>query len=179
MLEWNVVISVHQEHYRRAGQVLSVFGELAPTDFYNVLVMRVEDREAFLARFAEMLAGAPGFREVVSRVMPASDLFQFQTPEAFEAKAKAVVLSWLPLLAGKSFHVRMHRRGFKGQMSSQAEERFLDDILLRALEDAGTPGRIDFDDPDIVIDVETVGQRAGLSLWTRDELERYPFLKLD
>ncbi len=179
MRDWNVVVSVHETQYRRACQVLGALGELASTDFYNVLVMRVEDREEFLERFAAMLAAAPGFRDVVSRVMPASDVFQFQTPAAFEANAKEIVLSWLPRLAGKSFYVRMHRRGFKGQMSSQDEERFLDDAVLRALEEAGTPGRIDFEDPDVVIDVETVGQRAGLSLWSRAELERYPFLKID
>jgi tRNA(Ser,Leu) C12 N-acetylase TAN1 len=179
MLAWNVVVSVHEEGYRRAREVLRDFGELASTDFYNVLVMRVADRDAFLARFAEMVEAAPGFLEVVSRVMPASQVFEFQTPEAFETRAKQIVLSWLPRLAGKSFHVRMHRRGFKTKMSSQEEERFLDAALLEALEEAGSPGRIDFADPDMVIDVETVGQRAGLSLWTRDDLARYPFLKVD
>jgi tRNA(Ser,Leu) C12 N-acetylase TAN1 len=58
------------------------------------------------------------------------------------------------------------------------EERFLDDALLDALEAAGTPGRIAFDDPDAVIDVETVGNRTGMSFWTRADLERYPFLKI-
>jgi hypothetical protein len=27
--------------------------------------------------------------------------------------------------------------------------------------------------------VETVGTQAGLSLWTREDLKRYPFLRLD
>jgi hypothetical protein len=30
-----------------------------------------------------------------------------------------------------------------------------------------------------VIDLETVGHEAGVSLWTREELERYPFLRVD
>jgi len=55
----------------------------------------------------------------------------------------------------------------------------LDEALLETLEHRGTPGRIDFDDPDFILDVETVGQRAGMSLWTREDLHRYPFLKLD
>jgi hypothetical protein len=59
------------------------------------------------------------------------------------------------------------------------EERFLDDFILAALEQAGSPGHITFEDPDAVIVVETVGQRAGLSLWTREELRRYPFLHPD
>jgi tRNA(Ser,Leu) C12 N-acetylase TAN1 len=86
---------------------------------------------------------------------------------------------WLPELAGKSFHVRMHRRGFKGRISSQHEERFLDEILLTSLDKHGAPGRISFDDPDVIIDLETIGQRAGLSMWTRAQRLRYPLLKLD
>jgi tRNA(Ser,Leu) C12 N-acetylase TAN1 len=111
--------------------------------------------------------------------MPAAEAFTFQSVGEFEARAKEIVRAWLPRLAGRSFHVRMHRRGLKEQMSSHTEERFLDEALLHALEQAGTPGRIDFTDPDLIVDVETVGQRAGLSLWTRDDLLRYPFLKVD
>ena len=33
-----------------------------------------------------------------------------------------------------------------------------------------------FEDPDCVLLIETVGQRGGLALWTREELKRYPFL---
>lgn len=103
----------------------------------------------------------------------------FQSPEEFEAKAREAVGSWLTRLAGKSFHVRLHRRGFKRRLSSQEEERSLDTFLLQSLEQRGTPGRITFDDPDAIIAVETVGQRAGFSLWTREDMQRYPFLKLD
>ncbi|HXE96756.1 MAG TPA: THUMP domain-containing protein, partial [Dongiaceae bacterium] len=77
------------------------------------------------------------------------------------------------------FHVRMHRRGFKGKLSSAEEERFLDEILLQRLEDAGTPGKVAFDDPDVIIALETIGQQAGLSLFGRDELKRYSLLHVD
>jgi tRNA(Ser,Leu) C12 N-acetylase TAN1 len=177
--DWNVVVSVHRDHYRRACAVLGALGEVAQTDYYNVLVMRVDDREDFLKRLSAMVTAAPEFLEVAARIMPASETFTFRSAAEFEAKAKETVCAWLPCLIGQSFHVRMHRRGFKEQMSSHVEERFLDEALLHALEQAGTPGHIDFTDPDLIIDVETVGQRAGLSLWTRDDLLRYPFLKVD
>jgi hypothetical protein len=41
------------------------------------------------------------------------------------------------------------------------------------------PGRIAFDDPDAIIQVESVDGRAGLSLWNRDELRRLSFLAVD
>jgi hypothetical protein len=34
-------------------------------------------------------------------------------------------------------------------------------------------------DPDFVVVLETVGQRAGMTLGTRAGRERYPFLNLD
>jgi hypothetical protein len=64
-------------------------------------------------------------------------------------------------------------------MQSPEEERFLDAALLEALAAAGTPGSITFEDPDAIISIETAGNWAGMSLWTREDLERYPFLKLD
>ena len=179
MLKWNVVVSVREEGYKRARQVLSTYGELQPTGYYNVLVLRAEDRAQFLDRLAAVVTAMPDFLKVVSRILPASEAFDFQSAEEFEAKAKEVVLAWLPKLAGKSFHVRMHRRGFKERLSSKVEEHLLDDAILAAFKLAGTPGRITFDDPDVIIDVETVGQRAGLALWTREDLVRYPFLRLD
>jgi tRNA(Ser,Leu) C12 N-acetylase TAN1 len=82
-------------------------------------------------------------------------------------------------LLGKSFHVRLHRRGFKGALSTPKEERFLDDALLAVLASAGAPGRIGFDDPDAVLQIEMIDRRAGVSLWERDDLRRYPFLSVD
>jgi tRNA(Ser,Leu) C12 N-acetylase TAN1 len=74
----------------------------------------------------------------------------------------------------------MHRRGFKGRLSSQEEEHFLDDYILERLASKGkTTAKIDFSGAERVIAIETVGQRAGLSLWTREQIQRYPFLKLD
>jgi hypothetical protein len=51
--------------------------------------------------------------------------------------------------------------------------------LIDLLQAAGTPGRITFSDPDVIIALETVGTRAGLSLWTREDLARHRFLRLD
>ena len=42
----------------------------------------------------------------------------------------------------------------------------------------GHEARTSFDDPDLILAVETVGQRAGISLWTRDDRLRHPLLNL-
>ncbi len=179
MHNWNVVVSVHDRQFTRACRILAQFGRVERTEYYNVLVMKVADRPAFLEALADLIATVPEVLGVISRAAPAAETFTFQDAEEFEAKAREIALAWLPRLAGKSFHVRLHRRGFRGRLSSQEEERLLDQTLLDALERTGAPGRISFDDPDAILDMETVSNRAGLSLWTREELSRYPFLKLD
>lgn len=179
MQDWNVVVSVHDGGFTRACQLLDRFGQVKRTNFYNVLVMKVEDRAAFLDGFSELATVVPDILAVISRVMPTAKAFDFQNAGSFEAKAREVALQWAPQLAGKSFHVRMHRRGFKKALPSQQEERLLDEALLAAVKRTGLPGRIDFEDPDVILDVETVGNRAAMSLWTREDLHRYPFLKPD
>jgi tRNA(Ser,Leu) C12 N-acetylase TAN1 len=58
-------------------------------------------------------------------------------------------------------------------------DRLLDEFLFDRLAEQGATARLDFADPDFVIAVETVGQRCGMSLWSRTQRLRYPFLKLD
>lgn len=179
MFEWNLVASVHGRGFTRGQQILQIIGEVHRTNYYNVLVARVEDIDAMLARLPQLESLAPDIWTVISRLAPARVAFNFRDVAEFETKAREAALSWVPDLAGKSFHVRLHRRGFKGTLTSPDEERFLDEALLDALDAAGTPGSIAFDDPDAVIDVETIDNRAGMAFWTREDLQRYPFLKVD
>ena len=182
MHDWNVVVTAHEKGYILTCELLEEIGlgPFAYTDFFNVIVMKVPEPQELLAKVVEIHRQSPDlFTYGIARVAPAQHAFDFQTPEAFENKARDVVLAWLPALAGKSFHVRLHRRGFKGRLSTPKEERFLDEAVLSALQAAGTPGSLSFDDPDAIIQIETVGNRAGLSLWSREELARYPFLKVD
>lgn len=179
MHDWNVVAIVREEHYHKALEFLSEFGPAVKTGFYNIVALKVTDYRRFLDEVAAKMADRPEQGELVSRIVPVVTTFSFHSPEEFEEKARTAVSAWIPSLAGRSFHIRMHRRGFKGRLSSMQEEQFLDGYLLQALETYGQPGRITFDAPDAVLVVETIGTQAGLSLWTREELHRYPFLKLD
>ena len=58
MLDWNVVITVHDDNFTRARQLLSRFGKVKRTDFYNVLVMKVEDVAEFREQFADHVAAS-------------------------------------------------------------------------------------------------------------------------
>jgi tRNA(Ser,Leu) C12 N-acetylase TAN1 len=179
MFHWNVVVNLREHGFRRAFKLLQGLGAVYTTDFLNVLVMEVSNIPRFLETLNAWSLDDPNLLKLLARVVPVTCTFSFQSPEEFETKAKEAVLYWLPQLAGKNFHVRMHRRGFKGRISSPEEERFLDKIILEELGKRGNPGHITFKDPDAILVLETVGQQAGLSCWTREDLQRYPFLRLD
>jgi hypothetical protein len=50
MHDWNVVITVHEEGFKRACALLDSFGPITATHYHNVLVMKVADTGAFLER---------------------------------------------------------------------------------------------------------------------------------
>lgn len=176
---WNVVVSTRSGRFEAAQAFLSRFGLVQRTDFFNVLILAVADGHRFLDDIHAGLELDPRPAECLGRVVPLHRQFTFQNPEEFERKAREGVRPWLPELAGKTFHVRMHRRGFKGRLSSQDEERFLDRFIMDALAQGGSSARVAFDDPDLIISLETVGQEAGLSLWNREQRQRYYLLGLD
>ncbi len=179
MINPNVVVTTQPDEYRRASQLLERFGTVEPTDFFNVLLLSVADIDRFVAEFCERAASDPRLLRAVSRVMPLQKAFSYQGVEDFEDKARQAALSFADRLEGKTFHVRMHRRGLRHALSSQAEEKSLDGLLMAELARRGRPGRITFDDPDAIVVVETVGNCAGMSLWSRDDLKRLAFLKTD
>ena len=138
MLHWNVVVNLHEHGFRRAFKLLQGLGAVYTTEFLNVLVMEVSNIPRFLETLNAWLSDEPSLVKLISRIVPVTATFSFQSPEEFETKATEAVLYWMPQLAGQSFHVRMHRRGFKGRISSHDEERFLDKILLEELEKRAT-----------------------------------------
>jgi len=179
MHEWNVVVTVRERGFVLACEFLEKFGRIEKTEFFNTLVMSVKETNNFLEALRVSISEDPGILNFLARVTPVEEVFTFQTPQEFERKATEKALLWVNRLTGKGFHVRMHRRGFKGRISSWDVERRLDGVLLEALEKEATSGHITFDNPDAVLAVETVGQRAGMSLWNKEKMKQYPFLHID
>ncbi|MDJ0947838.1 MAG: THUMP domain-containing protein [Alphaproteobacteria bacterium] len=176
---WNVIATVREQDFAKACKILETFGRVRRTHYYNVLTLDVPSLDNFVDDLAAHVAAHPDDLEAIGRVAPAQRLFIFRSPEEFEERARKIAEEWAPELAGKSFHVRMHRRGFKGQLSSQQEEQFLDYVILEATEAAGARARVTFEDPDAIIALETLDDQGGLSLWTRADLRRLTFLRLD
>ena len=137
MLEWNVVISVNDRGFEDAFKKLSRFGLIRKTGFFNVLFMKADDLSGVLESLLQWISEDPHALSFLSKLIPVTDTFIFQSPLEFKEKAKGIVLEWVPELEGKGFHVRMRRRGFKGKLSGLEGEHFLDKVLLDALEKTG------------------------------------------
>ena len=176
---WNVVATVYSGAYSEAKRLLRRYGEVTETEYFNVLVLTVPHVGEFCRELGDHTSKDMTLLNAASRIIPAEQTFEFQSPQEFEEKACHALDELIPRLEGRSFYVRMHRRGFKGRLSSPEEERFLDGYILSRLEEARAPGRVTFEDPDAIVTVETVGQRAGVACWSREMRDRYPFLNLD
>ncbi len=179
MKDWNIVVSIYQDGFKRALRALRELGSVERSPYHNVLVMAVENPVAALDAIEKQTEERPALYDAISRVAPAMRSFEFQSAEEFQNKAKSIVLEWSPKLAGRSFHVRFHRRGSAHDLPTPDVERFLDDALLEALRQAGAPAMVSFSDPDAIIAIDTIDDRAGLGLWSREDLARHRLLRPD
>ncbi len=178
-MEWNVVVSTREHGFAYVFDLMREFGEVERTDYFNVLAVKVEDVDGFLEGMRDIVEQKPHVLDYLSRAVPVTICFTFQDAEQFESRCRAVVEPWAVSLVDRSFHVRVHRRGFKGRLSSQEQERLMDRHLLEQVEARGGRASVSFDDPDVIIAIESIGQTAGASLWSREDRRRYPFLRLD
>jgi tRNA(Ser,Leu) C12 N-acetylase TAN1 len=176
METWNTIVIAREDRLPEARRALRALGHVERTGFYNVLAMKVDEPQAFLDRLERLLAEHPHVVASVTHVFPAERCFDFSSPADFESKAREAVLAWVPRLAGKTFHVRVHRRGRKRALVSPEKERALADALLAAIQETGNPARVAFDDPDAIVLIETIGGRAGIALLTRDDYRQHPLL---
>jgi tRNA(Ser,Leu) C12 N-acetylase TAN1 len=175
--DWNVVISVYQDGFRRALRALEEYGPVDRSPYHNVLVMRVEDPTALLEAIERKTEINTALYDAISRVAPAMRTVDFHSIEEFKKKITSVLIEWLPRLTGRSFHVRLHRRGDRHELQTSNLERLFDDLLLDATAAKGARCRISFTDPDAVIVIDTVDDRAGIGLWTHEDIARHRLLR--
>ncbi|MBE0597052.1 MAG: hypothetical protein IH614_07275, partial [Desulfuromonadales bacterium] len=172
-----VVTQASNGRYRRLLAELQPLGDFRPTKFLGVILGQVENRQEFLeAVRAGRQEASPGFQDL-GRVVPVDRVFTFRVDD-FLGRVQQAVLPYLDQLAGHRFYVRLERRGHKGEIVSPEAERAIDRFIEENLELSRNPGQIDFTDPDAVVAIETIGDRAGVGLLTRELLTRYDFVRI-
>ncbi|HXV20040.1 MAG TPA: THUMP domain-containing protein [Desulfuromonadales bacterium] len=180
MRAFNVVVTqASNGRFRHLLQELSPHGEFRRTEFLGVIIGRVEDPRIFLESIREKRQKQWIAFQDLGRVVPLERVFVFHLEE-FSVKAKAALLPYVEFLEGKRFYVRLERRGLKGQIVSPEVERELDAFIEQTLAAAGRkPAQVDFEHPDAVVVVETIGDRCGVGLLTREMMDRYDFVRVD
>jgi tRNA(Ser,Leu) C12 N-acetylase TAN1 len=177
--DWNVIVTIYQQGFRRAINALQKIGPTDRTPYYNVLAMQVDEPVAALEAIERLTEERPALYDTIARVAPAAFTCEFQSPERFKDCAESFLLGLLPKLAGRSFHVRVHRRGSKLELRTPEAERLFNDFIVTETGRAGAVARITFAEPDAVIVIDTVDDRAGMAMWTNDDLARHRLLHPD
>jgi tRNA(Ser,Leu) C12 N-acetylase TAN1 len=179
MKDWNLIVTIYQEGFRRALRALEDIGPAERSPYHNVLMMKVDDPMKVLDAVEQMTDERPALYDAIARVAPAMRSFEFQSVDTFKDHATSAILEWLPDLTGRTFHVRLHRRGPKLELRTPDAERFFNDAIIEATTRAGMPARISFADPDVVVVIDTIDDRAGIAIWTRADLARHRLLRPD
>lgn len=177
-MDWNAVAIPAERCFGAARRFLQAFGAVQRSSYLNVLALETADPpRPFLEALAAELERDPTRRDLLARIAPCEETFDFQDPAEFDLRAREAGLKHVDRLLGRSFHVRIHRRGFKKDFDRLARERALGEALLDATAAREPRGRIAYDDPDAVVAIEMIDGRAGLSVWTREDLEKFPLLR--
>ncbi len=179
MERWNLVATTAEGKYTQALKFLAPFGIVKTTSYHNVVMMLVHDILELMTLLAKEWQTQDGRLLLLQRVVPVTHTFNYSDRAWFVRRAQEVILDWIHRLTGLTFHVLIHRRGFKDMLSSVEEEQILNAAIIEATEKTGQRAIVSQDDPDAFIAVETIGNNAGMSLWLREDLQRYPFLHVD
>lgn len=173
---WNVVITARSGEQRALRRALSRLVRLRSSGYKNVFTGRVDDPDVLLAQVAELYEQRPSMERCLSRLLPVDRTFAVQA-SAFAEQLSREVPPLLDHLVGRTFHARVERRGHKGVIDTPSTERAVGDLVDRLATERGSPVKVKFDDPDVILAIEIIGSSAGLALITR-ERRRFPFVKI-
>jgi len=169
----HMVLTSHRYREREALEELSQLGHFWRTGFRDVIRGEVEDLQAFLQQVEER-----GIRSL-SRIVPIEKSFQFSPERAVEEFAEAAKPLIERIRKGESFCVKVERRGLKGAFSSAHVAREVGAFLSAALKERdGIEARVDLEDPDVVVVLETLGRWCGIGLISREMRKEHCYLKL-
>ena len=177
MASWNVLATSPEGRRDALLIALRRLGKFRRGGYRNVVLGQVADPAEFLRAVREGLISDPLLPTALARVVPIETTVRIEAESAADTVAAAAE-PFLERLAGQSFFVRLERRGLKGRLHTPTFERDLADRLWKALEARGHSPRVEFEDPDAIVVVETIGDEAGIALVTRALRVEHPFIRI-
>lgn len=178
MKDWNVLVTAQPgaQHTRPLLNGLRQYGEFHRTEFRDVCIGRVTDVTVFLDGVLAASEARAGWTRHLSRVIPVEHTFHF-TPETLVTLLKDALTPFAERIDDGTIYVRVERRGLMGRVSSPDVERAVADHVFDIAGRRGKALRASFDDPDYIVVAETIGERCGLAILSRDTRRRYPFVQ--
>jgi tRNA(Ser,Leu) C12 N-acetylase TAN1 len=175
--EWNVLLTSLEG--RRPGLLgaLRSLGAFWRAGYKNVVVGQVDDQRVFLEAVRDRLSTDMLLETSLTKVIPIARVTTFE-PATLVDTAVDLVAPHLDQVAGGRFYVRLERRGFKGVVHTPTIERLVGERVLAAVAAAGRPATVGFEDPDVIVVLETTGETLGLALVTRGLRREFPFVRV-
>ncbi len=177
IMEWNILATANRRQERYLLRLLSKYGEFKGSGYRDVVIGRVEDVNTFLGTLETMRQEKPEKLRPLSQIVPIERTFQFELSD-FKDTLREAISPYVELIENSRFYVRVERRGHKGEISSLEVEQEMDAFVLEALKNTGKLAQVSFKYPEKIIIVETIENRAGVGLVTREMKEKYPFIKV-
>jgi tRNA(Ser,Leu) C12 N-acetylase TAN1 len=177
MERWNILATAKRRQERYVLGLLKNYGDFRHSGYRDVILGHVPDVPAFLETLEGVRREAPGKLKSLGQVVPLERNFQFAVTD-FRDKAKEAVSPYIGQLESSRFFVRVVRRGHKGEISGMETERELDRFILESLANEGKQATVNIEDFEKMIIIETVENRAGVGIITKETKEKYPFVKV-
>lgn len=172
MKEWNVLITATRGEEKYLLRFLEEYGEFKGSGFRDVVLGWVEDVDAFLKRLEDLRLETPVKLNCLSQIVPLGKTLHFDVFD-FMDKLREVISPFVEKIENKKFYVRVKRRGHKGEISSQKVEKEMAGFILDTLEKGSKRAQVGFEDPDVILIVETIGNWAGVGLIGKEMREKY------
>ncbi len=176
-LDWNLVVTAREGAQRDLVRALAPLVRLRRTPFRNVRLGKVEDVAGFLTAVMEQRERQPFLDNWLARVLPVDCTFRVD-PVGLLAELQRLAEPLLDRVRGRSFHVRVERRGHKGVIHTHETEQALGSWLFDTLVARGASPVVEFGNPEVVVAVELVGEVGGIGLVSREQREQFPFVRL-
>ncbi len=174
---WNVLVTAQEGSARDLKRLVKNYGVFRWSHFRNVLLGWVPEPSAFFSTLAEILERKPFVHNWLGKAVPIAVTLPVCV-DSFAQDVENQLSHLLEQLSGKSFYVRVERRGHKGQLHTHALEQQLGDYLWDQLQRRDHHPTVSFNDPDVVVIVEIAGQTAGIGVIPRRLREEFSFIKL-
>jgi tRNA(Ser,Leu) C12 N-acetylase TAN1 len=113
----------------------------------------------------------------LSRVVPVEENFRARPEELLEVLKGKLERYAGRIGADESFCVRFERRGLKGRISSGEVEREIGRHLWDLLAREEKSPKVELEDPDKIIAIQSAGTLFGMGIIDRWTRERYPFVR--